>query len=343
MAIRVSMGHIDTYDDRVARYARQLGVTGVQLHSPSNLPGDDGYWSVAELAALRDRCAADGLRIDGLENVPAAHFWKVQQGAPVRVEQIENYCKTIRNMASVGLDLLGYNFLAGYVWRSEMRGIGRGGARVTSFDLATAQRDGNALAAYKLAPPVPDDPLTRERLWENYQYFIDAVLPVAEAEGVRLALHPDDPPVDEPLGGCARIFISPASLVEGRRRAGDSPAWGLDLCLGTVSEMGGEPSINEVIDAFGPAGQIHYVHFRDVAGVVPSFTECFLGEGNFRPARVLRRLHERGFDGFVIDDHVPALDGDADTWGDPSAEAYCSAGRAHAIGYLKGLLDGLED
>lgn len=344
MPIRISMGHIDEYDDRVARYARQLGVSGVQLHAPSNLPGEDGYWTVAELAALRDRCAADGLRVDGLENVPAAHFWKIQQGVAGRDEQIENFRRTLRNMSAVGLDLLGFNFLAGYVWRTDMHGTGRGGARVTAFDLAVARRgSGNALAAYKLAPPLPEEPLTEDRLWANYQYFIDAVLPVAESAGVRLALHPDDPPVDEPLGGCARIFTSPAALVEARRRAGGNPAWGLDLCLGTVSEMGGEAAVDEVIDAFAPTGQIHYVHFRDVAGTVPAFTECFLGEGNYSPPRVIRRLRDRGFDGFLIDDHVPALDDDLDTWGDPSSAAYRSQGRAHAIGYLQGILAALED
>ena len=94
--------------------------SGVQLHTPNLLPGEAGYWSLAELRALRDRCDADGLAIDGLENVPLAHFWKIQRGLPGRDEQIENYCKTIRNIAAVGIDLLGYNFLATFVWRTCM-------------------------------------------------------------------------------------------------------------------------------------------------------------------------------------------------------------------------------
>jgi mannonate dehydratase len=99
--------------------------------------------------------------------------------------------------------------------------------------------------------------------------------------------------------------------------------------------------VNEVIDALTPAGKIFYVHFRDVRGTVPRFTECFLGEGNINPARVIRRLMSHGFDGFLIDDHVPALLGDLDTWGDTSPAAYCSRGRAHAIGYLQGVLNAL--
>jgi mannonate dehydratase len=340
MGIRISLGHVDLYDDRVATFAHQLGLSGVQLHTPNLLPGEDGYWSLGELQALRARCDADGLAIDGLENVPLAHFWKVQRGLPGRDEQIANLHRTLRNMAAVGIDLLGYNFLATYVWRTEMGASGRGGAKVTSFDLADASR-GNALAGYRLTPNEPvAEPIDADQMWANHQYFLDAVLPVAEEVGVRLALHPDDPPVDEPLGGIARIFTSPAAIARARDQAGGSPSWGLNFCLGTVSEMNGEESVDEVIDLIGPA--ILYVHFRDVRGTVPRFSECFLGEGNFNPARVIRRLHEAGFDGFLIDDHVPAMVGDTDTWGDISSEAYCSRGRAHAIGYLQGVLNGLD-
>ncbi|SCG74926.1 mannonate dehydratase [Micromonospora inositola] len=338
MSMRIALGHIDTYDDRTAAFARQLGLTSVQLHAPSNLPSDAGYWTYPDLRALQDRCARDGLTIEGLENVPAAHFDKIQRGAAGRDEQIENYQRTIRNMARAGIFLLGYHFITTYVWRTDMRAVGRGGARVTAFDLADVGA-GNALASYKLTPSEPiEPPITAEQMWANYQYFLDAVLPVAEEAGVRLALHPDDPPVDAPLGGAARIFTTPAALREGHRRANGSPAWGLNLCLGTVSEMDGHRSVDEVIDFFGRANAISYVHFRDVNGTVPAFTECFLGEGNLDPAAVMARLASVGFDGFIIDDHTPAMTDDLDTWGDTSSAAYCSRGRAHAIGYLQGIL-----
>jgi mannonate dehydratase len=342
MSIRLSLGHVDEYDDRVATFAHQLGLTSVQLHTPNLLPGENGHWSLDELRALRERCDADGLAIDGLENVPLAHFWKVQRGLPGRDEQIENYRTTIRNIAAVGIDLLGYNFLPTFVWRTNMLDLGRGGAYVTSFDLSKIDA-GNALAAYRLTPTEPlTEPLTAARMWANHKYFLDAVLPVAEEVGVRLALHPDDPPVDAPLGGAARIFTNPASLLKAREQANNSSSWGLNFCLGTVSEMGGEAAVNEVIDTLGAAGAIFYVHFRDVQGTVPAFKECFIGEGNYHPARVIRRLHDVGFDSFMIDDHVPAMIGDPDTWMDTSPEAYCSRARAHAIGYLQGVLNALD-
>jgi mannonate dehydratase len=337
MGIRLSLGHVEQFDSRIATFAHQLGIRGVQLHAPADLPGEKGYWSVRELRDLRERCEAAGLAVDGLENVPAANFAKVQRGETGRDEQIENYRTTLRHMAEAGILLLGYNFLATYVWRTDMEAAGRGGAKVTAFDLDAAGR-GNALASYKLTPQENLRPISADQMWANHQYFLDAVLPVAEEVGVRLALHPDDPPVDVPLGGAARIFTSPKAMIRAYEQAHESPAWGIDLCLGTVSEMGGEDAINEMIDFFGPKGRICYVHFRDVQGVVPSFRECFLGEGNYDPAAVIRRLARSGFDGFIIDDHVPAMEGDPGTWGDTSSAAYCSRGRAYAIGYLQGLL-----
>jgi mannonate dehydratase len=341
MALRISMGHVDTYDARTAEFARQLGLRSVHLHAPSNLPADAGYWRTEDLRTLRETCENDGLALEGLENVPVTHFEKIVRGDPGRDEQLENYCSTIRNMAAAGIYLLGYHFMCTYVWRTSMGALGRGGARVSAFDLAEVD-NGNALAAYKLTPSAAPQPIDEAKLWANHQYFLDAVLPTAERTGVRLALHPDDPPTDVPLGNAARIFTSPANLARGLDQAHGSHVWGLNLCLGSVSEMGGQAAVDEVIDRFGSAGRIWYVHFRDVRGQVPAFAECFLGEGNLDPPAVIRRLNTAGFDGFLIDDHVPAMVGDANTWGDTSSDTYCSRGRAHAIGYLQGLLDALD-
>ncbi len=92
---------------------------------------------------------------------------------------------------------------------------------------------------------------------------------------------------------------------------------------------GGAANVREMIEFFGPKGRITYVHFRDVQGTVPDFQECFLGEGNFDPAEVMALLIDNGFEGFLLDDHVPKMDGDSD-WN--------HRGRAHAVGYMQGLL-----
>src|SRR5207247_2652450 len=278
-----------------------------QFHTPSDLSGKDGFWSVDELVDLRERCERAGLVVEGIENVPYRHWDKVLLGKPGRERQLENYATTIRNMAAARIPVLGHHFLPTYVWRTDMRARGRGGALVSVYDEAVADK-GNALAGYKLAPDVPiTDRLNREQMWDNYRVFLEAVLPVAEEAGVRLALHPDDPPTEAALGGIERILISPAAMKRAWEVSANSPAWGLDLCLGTVSEMAGEASVNELIDFFGPKGKIFYVHMRDVQGTVPKFKEAFLGEGNYNPAAVLRRLASVGVDGLVIDDHGPTM------------------------------------
>lgn len=188
MSIRLAVGHIDELDDDVITFAHQLGLTSIHLHTPGNLTGERGYWEVDELVALRRRCEEAGLVVEAIENVPYGHWDKVLLGQPGRDAQLANYCQTIRNMAEAGITVLGHHFLPGYVWRTELRAAGRGGARVTAFD-ADSVHEGNKLIGYKLTPPAPvTEPIGAERMWDSYRVFLEAVLPVAEEVGVRLAL-----------------------------------------------------------------------------------------------------------------------------------------------------------
>ena len=168
-----------------------------------------------------------------------------------------------------------------------------------------------------------------EEMWANYEYFLRAIVPVAEEAGVRLALHPDDPPVAS-LGGVGRIFRD----FDGFKRAMDlvdSPANGLDFCHGCWSEMG--PGVVEAVRYFGERGKILYVHFRDVQGTVPAFQECFINEGNSDMFQMIKALKGTGFTGFLIPDHVPHMVDDTQ-WG--------HRGRAYAIGYMTALLEVLN-
>jgi mannonate dehydratase len=268
-------------------------------------------------------------------------------GLPGRDEEVEHVRATIRNMGRAGLRVLGFHFMPGSVWRTSMTAEGRGGARVSAFDLDVAtdparardifiaRRDRRVLENESFVQDAyfaPGAELDDETLWGNFRYFLAGVLPAAEDAGVRLALHPDDPPVPT-LGGIARIFCSVESLQRAVELA-NSEAFGIELCLGTVSEMGGEAAVLQAITALGPADKIVYVHFRDVQGVVPRFQEAFLGEGNYDPLRVMRALKRVGFTGFILDDHVPRMTGDTD---------YAHRGRAHAIGFLQALVAAVED
>lgn len=333
--LRVALGQFSRLTEDQAKYASQLGFTSIQLNTPA-LPENE--WNYENLLALKNRCSLYGLTLEAIENVPISFMYKIMLGLEGRDEQILHYQSIIRHMGRAGIPVLGHHFMPDGTWRTSYSVPLRGGARGMGFDLNQViveepDRAGNLVIARdpdyeRLLLSVVKEPISEEQMWDHYEYFIKAVLPVAEESGVKLALHPDDPPVPK-VGGISRLFYKPDNL----KRAMDianSDAWGLNLCLGTISSMeGGAGSVYEMIRFFGPKGKIFYVHFRDVMGTVPSFHECFLGDGNFDPVDVMKELKKSGFGGFLIDDHVPWIDRDTD-WGHTS--------RAHQSGFLQGIV-----
>lgn len=336
--LRVAVGQFNEMTEDKLRFAAQIGASGIQLNTPK-IPGD-AYWEERDMRGLVDKAREHGLALEAIENVPVHFYNKAMLGLPGRDEQIENYHKTLRAVGRAGVPILGYHFMPNSVWRTDRAAPGRGGAACTKFDMAEVE----AASKEELRRFLPvnlgrqeamplrgkNEPIIgEEQMWANYTYFMKAVLPVAEQEGVRMALHPDDPPV-EMLGGVARLFRNPANFKRAYEIAGQSPSWGLDLCLGCCSEMtGAAANVREMIEFFGPKGRIFYVHFRDVQGTVPDFQECFIGEGNYDPAEAMLLLKKSGFTGFLLDDHVPHMEGDT---------AWNHRGRAHAIGYMQGLI-----
>ena len=204
--MRVAIGQFKELSEERLRFAAQLGASGVLLNTPI-LPGMQ-HWDYADLLWLRTRCESHSLRLEALENVPISFYDKAMLGLPGRDEQIEHYQTTIRNMGRADIRVLGYHWMPNGVWRTSFSTPGRGGALVSSFDMALAGAD----------------TLTHERvygedeMWENYRYFAEAVVPVAQEAGVTLALHPDDPPLTS-LGGVARLFRNFA--VSARSLAGE--------------------------------------------------------------------------------------------------------------------------
>src|SRR5262245_2993181 len=198
--MRVALGQFNELTHERLTFAKQIGVEGVQMNTPL-LPGDKGYWEYEDLRRITERCNSYGLRLEALENVPRTFYDKAMLGLPGRDEQIENYQKTIRNMGKAGIPLLGYHWMPNGVWRTPMA-AGRGGVIVTAFDTALV---GAAPLIAGIAEPegFTGQVITPEQMWENYAYFTKAVLPVAEEADVKLALHPDDPPLPE-LGGIPR-------------------------------------------------------------------------------------------------------------------------------------------
>lgn len=333
MTIRLAVCQVQEVDDSIASFAKQLGVNSINI-TTALLPAENGYWEVRDLVDLRKRCEQRGLTLEVIENLPYGTYEQVIVGGPDRDRQLANYCTSIRNMASAEIPILGYHFMPNGVWRTSMTAPARGGAMATAYDHRLAPLGNKVLYPADIIQPSVDRGdagLSAEELWANYEYFLDAVLPAADEVGLKLAQHPDDPPVDV-IDGYARIFTSPNAYKRALELAKGSPAWGINLCLGTISEMNGEASAREMITHFAPLGRIRYVHFRDVKGTVPNFVECFLGEGNFNPVKMIALLNESGFDGWLQDDHVPFMSEDT---------KYGHRARAYEIGKMQGILAAL--
>ena len=320
--MRVGIGQFNELTDEQITFARQVGVQDVQLNliNPGTLPGEV-RWEFQDLLHLRTRAEDNGLRLFALENVPFRFYDKIMLGLPGRDRQLENMQETVRNLGRAGIPILGYHWMPNSVWRTSVALPVRGGALSSAFKMDLA----------KDAPFTHGRAFTEDEMWANYDWYLDLLLPVCEEYHVRLALHPDDPPVPS-LGGIARLFHN----FEGFRHAMEShasPMHGLDFCHGCWSEMRGGAGVMEAIDYFGPQGRIFYVHLRDVRGTAEDFSECFLGEGNMNIFNVVRRLKRAGFNGVLIDDHVPHMVNDS-PWGHRS--------RAFATGYIVAMVDAVN-
>jgi len=311
-------------NDHGLQYAAQLGCDGV-VSSIASADAADGFLDRAEMAALVERVAGYGLRIEGFSTPPWPLCYKWMLGLPGRDAQIERLMRAIGDMGMVGIPLQVFNMHALRFYRTSRDEPERGGARSTGFDWADAA--GRPLMAGVDLERIPEShrrPIADDEMWDNYAYFLRAVLPAAEAAGVRLALHPDDPQVPA-IGGVARIMRSPEAM----RRALEivpSPNLGLKFCVGCYSQMGADVAAE--IRALG-AGKIFLVDFRNVRGTVDRFQETFLDDGQEDMAALMRALVEVGYDGPIGPDHAVRLLGDG-----AGHERYW----AYAIGYMRALL-----
>lgn len=318
LSMRIAVGQMSELTEEQLAFAVQVGAKDVQLNTP-RLPGTE-RWEYEDLQALADSATSHGLRLICIENVPISFYDKIMLGQEGRERQLENMQSIVRSMGKAGIPILGYHWMPNGVWRTSFETKLRGGAVANEFRMAKTE---DKLTHGRV--------FTADELWENYDWYLDRMLPVCEEAGVRMALHPDDPPVPM-LGGVARLFTG----FEGFQRAMQrhpSKMHGLDFCHGCWSEMREGAGILEAIDYFGGDGRIFYVHMRDVQGCADDFQECFLGEGNSNIPAVLRRLQSAGFKGFILDDHVPFLVNDS-PWG--------HRGRAFSTGYISGVLASLE-
>ena len=301
------------------------------------LAGDpDRLWTLEELTALRRAVEDAGLRLEAIENFDPAHWGDILLDGPRRDQHLENVRTIIRRVGEAGIPIIGYNFsIAGVAGRTKGN-YARGGAPSVGmegpYDAPMPRGLVWNMVVDPAAPGRPPEFLpsaTPEQLWDRFRRFLDAALPVAEQSGVRLALHPDDPPLPF-VRGQPRLVHQPA-LYQRVVDLNPSPANQFEFCVGSLAEMT-EGNVYDAVDRYSRAGRIGYVHLRNVRDKVPHYRETFIDDGEVDILRVLAILRRNGFDGVVIPDHAPQM----------SCAAPWHAGMAFALGYFKAGLQSLE-
>jgi len=305
------------------RFARQLGVEWVM----TGLPPEES--TIEKYQALIRRFAAQGLKIYRLANDACHNMEQVTLNLPGRDAKIEEYLAYIRLLGKAGIHYSTYAHMGNGIWSSE-REETRGGAIARALRLDTAS--GRWAGKTWQQPLSHGRRYTEEELWDNYTFFMRKVVPVAEEAGVYIGIHPDDPPVYD-LGGIPRCIFGNFAGYTRALEIANSPNVGVCLCVGSWIE-GGERTGKNVLEAvrhFAGQKKLYKIHFRNVSEPLPKgFVETFTKYGYVDRYRGMRTLHESGYSGAVISDHLPNMIG-----GRRSAEAF-------ALGYMRGLIQAVS-
>ena len=309
---------VKDHDQKIA-LAKQMGVTHVVTGTPVRHEGDRP-WEFPAFFSRVKYFEDNGLTVSVIEG--PSPLDKVKLGLPGRDEEIEDFCELIKNMALLNVKTVCYNWMPVLGWyRTSMEIPVRGGARGTAFDYE----------AMKGAPLTYAGEVSEQLLWDNLEYFLKAVVPVAEKYQIKLALHPDDPPVPS-LRGISRILINADAF----RRVIDlvpSEVNGIALCQGSFAAMG--ENIPQLIYDF--KDKIFFSHFRDIRGAANNFVEAFHDDGMTDMAACMKAYIDIKYDGCMRPDHVPAMSGEAN-----ENPGYSILGNLFAIGYMKGLREAAE-
>jgi mannonate dehydratase len=288
--------------DEELLFLKQIGADYVSVGSTPDLRTAEGFQQI------KKRYAVAGITVWNIGNTSVHNMPEVTLNLAGRDKKIEEYQQYLRNLGKAGIFYTTYAHMANGIWNS-----GRADTRGSSareFDMASPKKVGVWVQDKFYEPLSHAREFSKEEIWENYTYFIKKVAPVAEEAGVRIGIHPDDPPAPV-LAGVPRCIFS---TFDGYRRAmeiANSPNVGICLCCGTWLEGGRQltgKDPEEMIHAFG-AQKIWKIHFRNVSAPLPHFVETFMDNGYYDMYKIMKALRDVNYDGIVILDHTPGLTG----------------------------------
>ncbi|MEO8426708.1 MAG: mannonate dehydratase [Verrucomicrobiota bacterium] len=317
--IKVSLQISGDATDEDLRFAQQLGVEYV------NIPTGGDKATLENFIRLKEKVEAAKLKVWNIGNSNVHNMPEVTLNLTGRDEKIEEYKGYLRNLAKAGIFYTTYAHMGNGIW-SSAREVTRGGAPARAFDLDKNPK-GYWIGKVFEGPLTHGRKYSKDELWANYTYFIKQVAPLAEELGIRIGIHPDDPPVPE-LGGVPRCIFGNFDGYVRALEIANSPNIGVCLCAGTWMEGGKQmgKDVFEAARAFAKMDKLWKIHFRNVSAPIPSFVETFVDNGYTDMYKLMKTLHDVDFRGAVIADHVPGMVGGART------------GWAYSIGYIKALL-----
>lgn len=318
-------------------------MTGIVSAVYDVAPG--GVWSEESIYSLKKQANDNGLEFEVVESVPVPEEIKME--ADQAPALIENYCENIRRLGRAGVKVICYNFMPVFDWlRSELERTLPDGSNALAYN----ESDILALdpAVSELSLPGWDQSYTREglrallkryksvdenRLWRNLSAFLEQVIPAAEQSGVKMAIHPDDPPWG--IFGLPRIITNEENIARFLSLY-DSPANGLTFCTGSLG-VSPDNGLVKMIRRF--KGRIHFAHLRNIKRTAP---RCFEESahpsacGSLDMFEIVRALYESGFDGYIRPDHGRMI------WGEQGRCGYGLFDRALGAAYLTGLWEAVS-
>ncbi|MCC7154743.1 MAG: mannonate dehydratase [Bryobacterales bacterium] len=315
--IKISMQVSENASDEDLQWVKQMGVDYL------NVQTGNGRATLENFLAIKKRAETLGLSVWNISNNDNRNIEEITLNLPGRDARIAWLKQYLRDLGKAGIGYMTYAHMANGIWSSP-RETTRGGASARAFKLETAE--GNWNGKIYRGPLTHGRKYSKEELWENYTYFIKQIAPVAEEAGVRIGIHPDDPPVPE-LGGIPRHIFGTFDGYAKALEIANSPAVGVCLCCGTWME-GGKATGKDVFEAaraFARMGKLWKIHFRNVTGPIPYFVETYIDNGYTDMYKLMRTLVEVDFRGNLIADHVPEMAGGS------------KPGWSYSMGYIRAL------